>query len=570
MRKAIICLAALLLLLPCLGALAAGNTDGMTVISSREGGFSTLVDFDCATEYTPGDGLYIKLTDNLMPYVLVSVDFSDTRVRDAGTYLNDSLVPELTEAYRPNGALMSVFHGDGEINGRPTPVLELQYHNSQNYKITLIALFDVYDDYTVYYRARYYRDEDKERLLSALETVARYLQPDPDYYSAEARPAEAPRSGKPSKGSKPAQPQVRPTATPQVAPKGGGTAPSGGAAKALSFTVTPIEQGGMVMGRCTAPEGYKVQSQATCDVRTQSAGNPWLLRVVAQSPDGMTNLTYTSMRDFMASATGTTPDEQYNQDYFTPMLHYMTAAEYCDYWAKKMLSDVKTIELVEEDTYPALQTTLRQREAQMLAMHQDLLKYIDGLSADRVAITLSSRRYHVVTNKGLEYYYCVATATRGTWFTASLPGPYVSINNSYILWEVPSVHTMLCPAHLWEERGSAFSAFVENTSVSDQFVAANQKLSNELWNIITGRGTTEANRYSQDVMREETASGDDYNEERFSDYIFDQNDYTLSDGRHVKVSTAYDYVFEGDNGNVYYSNSLSDQPGGSTQLYPNR
>ncbi|MBQ6122285.1 MAG: hypothetical protein IJI59_11170, partial [Clostridia bacterium] len=142
--------------------------------------------------------------------------------------------------------------------------------------------------------------------------------------------------------------------------------------------------------------------------------------------------------------------------------------------------------------------------------------------------------------------------------------------NSYVLWEVPCVHTMLCPAHLWEERGGAFPAFVENTSVSDQFMAANQKLSNELWNIITGRGTTYANSYSEDVMREETASGDDYDEERFSDYIFDQNDYTLSDGRHVKVSTAYDYVFEGDNGNVYYSNSLSDQPGGSTQLYPNR
>ena len=567
MRKAIICLAALLLALPCLGALAAGNTDGMTVISSPEGGFSTLVDFACSTEYTPGDGLYIKLTDNLMPYVLVSVDFSDTRVTDAAAYLNDSLVPELTEAYRPNGALMSIVHGDGEINGRPTPVLELQYHNSQNYKITLIALFDVYDDYTVYYRARYYRDEDKERLLSALETVAKYLQPDPDYYSASAPTVEVPKSGKPSKGSKaskPGQAQAKPTAQPQTASKGGGSA------KALSFTVTPIEQGGMTMGRCTAPEGYKVQSKATCDVLSQSAGNPWLLRVVAQSPDGMTNLTYTSMRDYMANATGTTPDGQYNQGYFTPMLHYMTAEEYCDYWANQMLSDVKTIELVEEDTYPALQATLRQREDQMLQMHRELLKYIDGLSADRVAITLSSRRYHVVTSKGLEYYYCVATATRGTWFTASLPGPYVSINNSYVLWEVPCVHTMLCPAHLWEERGGAFPAFVENTSVSDQFMAANQKLSNELWNIITGRGTTYANSYSEDVMREETASGDDYDEERFSDYIFDQNDYTLSDGRHVKVSTAYDYVFEGDNGNVYYSNSLSDQPGGSTQLYPNR
>ena len=63
--------------------------------------------------------------------------------------------------------------------------------------------------------------------------------------------------------------------------------------------------------------------------------------------------------------------------------------------------------------------------------------------------------------------------------------------------------------------------------------------------------------------------GDDYDEDRITDYIFDQNDYTLEDGTHVKVSTGYSYVWEGDNGNVYASNSLSDQPGGSRQLYPN-
>ena len=71
-------------------------------------------------------------------------------------------------------------------------------------------------------------------------------------------------------------------------------------------------------------------------------------------------------------------------------------------------------------------------------------------------------------------------------------------------------------------------------------------------------------------MQEETAKGDDYSEERFSDYIFDQNDYTLSDGSHVKVPTNYEYVWEGDNGMVYYSDSAFAQPGGSTQLTPNR
>ena len=71
-------------------------------------------------------------------------------------------------------------------------------------------------------------------------------------------------------------------------------------------------------------------------------------------------------------------------------------------------------------------------------------------------------------------------------------------------------------------------------------------------------------------MREETEKGDDYDDERFTDYLFDQNDYTLSDGSHVKVPTDYDYVYEGDGGVVYYSDSAFSQPGGTTQLYPNR
>ena len=60
-----------------------------------------------------------------------------------------------------------------------------------------------------------------------------------------------------------------------------------------------------------------------------------------------------------------------------------------------------------------------------------------------------------------------------------------------------------------------------------------------------------------------------YMADQVSDYILGQNDYTLSNGDHVKVPTSYDYVYEGDDGNVYVSESSFDQPAGSTQLYPN-
>lgn len=555
MRKTVLLLLVLLLALPSATGLAETAPAGATVISCPEEDFSTLADFDCATEYVEGDGLYIKLSDQLMPYVLVSVDYGEKRVTDAEYYMNEVLAPHFIEAYKPNGALSSVVHGDGEINGRPTPVLEMQYRNSQGSAIVLVALFDMYPDYTVYYRTRWYREADRASALAAMETVARYLKPGADYYAAGADSTKASKPSRPSKGAQttpePAAPQTRDAA-----------------AEPMSFAVTPIVQGGMTMGRCTAPQGYMVQGKATCSVTDQSAGNPWLLRIAVQSEDGMSNMTYQSAVDYMDDANGQTQDGVYNSNYFTPMLHYMSAGDYCDYWLNRAVPDVMSAQLVEENSYPALQSLLRQRESDLLQTQRSLLQYT-GLTADRVAVSLASRRYHVRTNSGLEYYFCVATATQGMWYTASLPGPYLDLSNSYILWSAPYVYTMLCPVRLWEARGGAFDVFVENTSASDQFMAANQKLSNELWDIITGRGATYADSYSEDVMRSETASGDDYDDERFTDYLFDQNDYTLSDGSHVKVSTAYDYVYEGDGGKVYYSDSAFAQPGGSIQLHPN-
>ena len=527
MRKLLSVMLLLVLLVPAFSAQA----EELTLFTCNEQGYTALVNPAWRTEWVDGDGVYFHFDSEYnMPYVLAWVNSGSNRIVDGDAFLAEEL-PGLQEGYRKNGSVSVSQYGSFSVGGRPVAAADIQYHNSQGIKIYLLIVVDVREDFTVIFRSRYLEDSQRQGILDALDLIDGSIQ------------LETPGG----------------VASPQTAEPAG----------AMSFAVTDIVQGGMVMGRCTAPVGYQANGQAACSVMDLGAGNPWLMRMYAMSPDGTVLLTYTSARNYMASAKGETPDEQFNLDYFTPMLHYMSAAEYCDYTVRQMSSDIKSIELVEENSYPDLQTLLRQREETLMQMHANLLGGI-GLSADKVATTISTRRYRIETTSGLTCCFCVTAVTEGTWYTVSLPGPYVDITDSYILWDAPCVYTLLCPEEIWQEGVAAFEAFAENTSVSDQFLAANQRLSNELWDIITGRGTTYGNDYSDRVMKEETAKGDDYDDERFTDYIFDQNDYTLSAGSHVKISTAYDYVYEGDNGTVYYSDSAFAQPGGSTQLYPNR
>lgn len=530
MRKMVLLLTALLFL----SFIPTAMAEGAVAYTCDEQGYTTCVDPAWRCEWVDGDGVYYHFTEDNMPYVLAWVNATDGRITDASAFFDEEL-PELQEAYGKNGGVSIARHGEFTVGGHSVAAADIQYKNSQGYRIFLLIVVDVRDDFTAIFRCRYLEDSGRQQVLDALDLI------DSNLRLTGGAESPAPQDQNP---------------------------PQDGAAQPLAFAVTDVVQGGMVMGRCTAPVGYQVTDKATCSVMELGAGNPWLLQVAAMSPDGTTLMTYTSGRNYMASADGETPDEQFNSDYFTPMLHYMSAAEYCDYWAVKLNPEAQRIELVEENTYPELQSMLRERESAILQAHSSMLGNV-GLTVDGAASTIATRRYRVEAN-GLTVCFCITAATQGVWYTASLPGPYVDITNKYILWDVPCVYTMSCPEANADAGIAAFAAFSENTSVSDQFMLANQRLSNELWNIITGRGTTYGDQYSDQVMKEETAKGDDYDEERFTDYLFDQNDYTLSDGSHVKVSTAYDYVYEGDNGTVYYSNSAFAQPGGSTQLYPNR
>lgn len=53
----------------------------------------------------------------------------------------------------------------------------------------------------------------------------------------------------------------------------------------------------------------------------------------------------------------------------------------------------------------------------------------------------------------------------------------------------------------------------------------------------------------------------------WSDYIYDQQEYTTVDGDTIKASTSYDAVFQ--NGDEFYFGSVGSAPDGWTQLTPN-
>ena len=128
---------------------------------------------------------------------------------------------------------------------------------------------------------------------------------------------------------------------------------------------------------------------------------------------------------------------------------------------------------------------------------------------------------------------------------------------------VPYVFICICTSDVVGEAFDDFELFVANTRTTDEFVLMNEMESQMLLEIVNNGWS----QYDEEDIWSTLGTDDgSFYEDRFSDYIFDQNEYTTSDGRSFKVSTYYDYVYEGADGEIYVSSS-ADQPAGSTRLY---
>lgn len=186
-----------------------------------------------------------------------------------------------------------------------------------------------------------------------------------------------------------------------------------------------------------------------------------------------------------------------------------------------------------------------------------------GVTIDGTVCTAADRTYSFVY-EGTPYRANIITYT-GIIQVSQTVG---SLSCLWYIWSSPYTYVYWAPETQYEEEKAAFDLFAANTSVSDAFLVAVGNLSTELSAEISLGKSATTNDVISGLSSQMSSAEDTYREERFTDYILSQNSYTTSDGSVIKVPNSYDYVYEGDDGTIYVSNS-ADGPAGSTRLSGN-
>ena len=358
------------------------------------------------------------------------------------------------------------------------------------------------------------------------------------------------------------------------------TYPGKTAVQAYKATDITDSSTGLKVARGYAPSDYTVDGQAIWSGTWQSLGAPAQVYLTAMSPDENTVLGYYSLVCYEQiveySQNGYSlmehQDGVFDSQTMTPMLTFMTADTYCDYLAQTILPGQQLEFCSQEEITQETQT---QMDAKANELYQQICQLFQGsgYNVDGAYAGVVQREYQVTLN-GYPFKFMMIAAVDGTQisFNGEFAYNMGSVNQTLIAWESPCSYFMLTPESDFEANQDVFTQFVLNTTVSDQFTQALMNVRNQLtqMGIQNYSSMNDITSACQSSMSASMGSEDTYTAtDQFSDYIFSQNDYTLSNGDHVKVPTSYDYVYEGTDGNVYVSDSSFDQPGGSTQLYPN-
>ncbi len=339
-----------------------------------------------------------------------------------------------------------------------------------------------------------------------------------------------------------------------------------------SFTMEPMYWDEAIVGSVAVPEGYTGETIINYCDETTCLSYPIRVSEVLTRNDDNALLLYKCGEGYIQRISGYFSHEEgaLDQQLYVFMKTYQDAAATCDEIAATIAPDAVYVSDEDMSLYNNALTTRDEEYHERLVSGQ-----VPGMTLDWEELTAAQRVYSYNIDGMGEYAICVACEVRGYQITTEGYG----YSDTLIIWDIPGYYLMVCPMDEYRQNhDTIFQMFIDNTNVNDQFIDANDAIATEImttvinnWNMQCAASSAYAQAMTAMTFAsvESAMSADNYSSDRFSDYIFDQNDYTLSDGSSVQISTAYDYVYEGSNGVVYYSNSAFDQPGGSTQLYPN-
>ena len=351
-----------------------------------------------------------------------------------------------------------------------------------------------------------------------------------------------------------------------------------GALADTGFKLAPVKYDGAELAKCAVPKGYEMTSEVRCCDETTCLGYPVRVGAMLTAPEKGTFMMLYAGENYIERKTGPSMfpqiDGTLDKEFVIFMLHYQPAYNFVYERACTMLEAVgvspSSMSLYEEDLKSFGNMTAARKDYINTNIVPVLTR--SGFTVDWVDATANERTF-VFDYQGVKYCLCIFAESFGYQMSSK---PY---NTCYVLWEVPYYYALMCPEALYREiHDTDFRVFRENTGVNDQFIALSDKLTEKIrntviasWNMAVARSMAYAETMTALTfsMVESSLGGSYSTADRFSDYIFDQNDYTTEQGDHVKISTSYDYVYQTGSPTVYYTNDASLVPYGATMLSPN-
>ena len=356
----------------------------------------------------------------------------------------------------------------------------------------------------------------------------------------------------------------------------------------------------MPMGRIYAPSDYQVA--ATSSWFFSGISTPVSVEYDAFSLAGdvffgyVSGVTYEDDEAWFNGQLIRDEEGTYNPSNMSYTYRYREAGDFCDFYKDRLLQgNVDAILLEDAPVSAEEQANLNQMTKQIRDAQEKSLREIGSdLKVEDAAVTEGCRLYSLTlqdpaTGKTVPYYMVIQAIVQMIQTSSSfvygdggnhsdyeifgfpMQTSGFSTRMVYRSWGPMSLYFALIPQERMNEIYPVYLEFMKNTGVSDQFYLYRNTLSSSLYlAMLRETSSIDYADIAVDTAKNYKDEPSTYtDEEAFSDYIFDNNDYVTSSGDHVKVSTSYDYVYEDEQGNIWGTNS-AETPAGMTQLTPSQ
>lgn len=330
----------------------------------------------------------------------------------------------------------------------------------------------------------------------------------------------------------------------------------------------------MVVGQMTAPDDWQVSEQ----VQWSNYGNyPGMTQLSAVSPDGLRSFQLISTMSYYQTDSIFSSLGENETDPTTYRIHrqYRTAEQFVELFisnlgctsAQKLGSSS-----IDSQSLGALQSVAEQHAYQTgYSLVQSLANL--GMSANLVGYesTVVDNRYAVTTQSGQTEYIEVFTLVWAYQTSWVVQNSSITVNEIY--WCVPFMYISTTESEqALASTQNEFLTFVSNSQISPEFYYLVRQYRSYIENQLAQQLTNQIQAATdiQSQLMDGYSSSSDTNDrvtDMWSDYIYDRDDYTTSDGSTVKVPTYYDHVYETDSGDIYVTNDSLNVPTDWQELY---